>query len=130
MSVCPWVVDTALVRAGLATIGPEERRRKERSWVHRMMEPSEVARAASLLLAQGRPGDVVTVGPDNTVYLYPFSLQRVVFLLCKILHLLLTYTGLTTPDTLLSDRTLLLTFVLLVSAVFLILHLLLTWLGM
>ena len=40
------------------------------------MEPSEVALAASLLLEQGRPGDVVTVGPDSTVYLYPFSLQE------------------------------------------------------
>ena len=31
MAVCPWVVDTALVRAGLANIGPEERKRKEQS---------------------------------------------------------------------------------------------------
>ena len=35
-----------------------------------------MALAASLLLEQGRPGDVVTVGPDSTVYLYPFSLQE------------------------------------------------------
>ena len=128
--MCPWVVDTALVRAGLATIGPEERRRKERSWVHRMMEPSEVARAASLLLAGGRPGDVMTVGPDNTVYLYPFSLQRVVFLLCKIIHTILTSSGLVTPNTLLSDRTIVLTFIILVFTGFLTLHLLLSWLGL
>ena len=130
MAVCPWVVDTALVRAGLANIGPEERKRKEGSWVHKLMQPSEVARAASLLLAQGKPGDVVTAGPDNTVYLYPFSLQRVVFILCKIIHLLLSSSGLVSPNTLLSDRTIQLTFVLLVSSVFLALHLLLSWLGL
>ena len=60
--MCPWVVDTALVRAGLANIGPEERRRKEGSWVHRLMQPSEVARAASLLLAQAESS--TTIGPD------------------------------------------------------------------
>merc|ERR1719219_1049724 len=63
LAVCPWVVDTALVRAGMANMGPEERKRKEGSWVHKLMQPSEVARAASLLLAQGKPGDVVTVWP-------------------------------------------------------------------
>ena len=31
MAVCPWLVDTALVRAGMANIGPEERQRKEQT---------------------------------------------------------------------------------------------------
>ena len=64
--MCPWVVDTALVRAGLVNISPEERRRKEASWVHRLMQPSEVARAASLLLDQAgwRP----LIGPDISRY--------------------------------------------------------------
>ena len=128
MAVCPWVVDTALVRAAITDISPEERRRKETSWVHKLFPPSEVARAASLLVARGSPGDVVTVGPDRTVYLFP-SLQKVVFLVCKMVHVLLTSSGLVGPDTLLSQRIISASAIFLLILTFLAMHFLLSLLG-
>ena len=144
MAVCPWVVDTALVRAGMVNMGPEERARKEKSWVHKLMAPSEVAKAASLLLAKGSPGDVITVGPgqyflsqliilifpllDQTAYLFP-NVQRMVFLMCKMIHVLLRFFGVVRPDTLLSPNLILTAAVSLVLVTFLAFHFVLSSMG-
>ena len=45
-----------MVRAGMEGISPEERRRKENSWVHRFMPPSDVARDVKTLMRDGQPG--------------------------------------------------------------------------
>jgi len=92
MAVCPWVVNTPLVRAGMESMSQEERSRKEKSWVHKLMEPSEVADSIEQLLITGKPGDVLTVGPDKTAYTFP-SIQLYVFLLCKMFHSILKKSG-------------------------------------
>jgi len=128
MAVCPWLVDTALVRAGLVDMGPEERKRKEKSWVHKLIPPSDVATAVSLLIAQGSPGDVLTVGPDQTFYLFP-HVQRMLFLLCKLTHVLLTGCGVVGGDTLLSDRQIMLAAAVLLTVAFLAGHFILSFCG-
>ena len=65
MAVCPWVVDTDLVREGLRTMDPAELERKKNSWVHKFIEPSEVAEAVGHLVRSGEPGEVITLGPSE-----------------------------------------------------------------
>ena len=65
MAVCPWVVDTDLVREGLRSMDPAELERKKKSWVHKFIEPSEVAEAVGHLVRGGAPGEVITLGPGE-----------------------------------------------------------------
>ena len=64
MAVCPWVVDTDLVREGLRTMDPNEYERKSKSWVHKFIQPNEVAEAVGQLVRVGSPGEVITLGPS------------------------------------------------------------------
>jgi len=92
MAVCPWVVNTDLVRKGLENISEEELSRKQKSWVHRFMEPWEVADSVEHLLITGKTGDVLTVGPDETAYIFP-SAQQYIFLFCKLCHTIFKKSG-------------------------------------
>ena len=68
MAVCPWVVDTDLVREGLRTMDPNEYERKSKSWVHKFIQPNEVAEAVGQLVREGAPGEVITLGPSMYCY--------------------------------------------------------------
>ena len=65
MAVCPWVVDTDLVREGMRNMDPAELERKKKSWVHKFIEPREVAEAVGQLVRSGGPGEVITLGPSE-----------------------------------------------------------------
>ena len=64
MAVCPWLVDTDLAREGLKNMDPAEAERKSKSWVHKFIQPSEVAEAVGQLMRAGSPGEVITLGPS------------------------------------------------------------------
>ena len=103
MSVCPWVVDTDLVRQGMINMTQEERERKQNSWVHKFIQPREVAAAVKQLIMVGKTGDVVTVGPEQTVYMFP-HVSAWVFLACKVCHTTLKQLGLVRDDEIVSTR--------------------------
>ena len=103
MSVCPWVVDTDLVRQGMINMSQVERERKQNSWVHKFIQPGEVAEAVKQLIMVGKTGDVVTLGPDQTVYMFPHA-SSWVFLACKVCHTTLKQLGLVRDDEIVSTR--------------------------
>jgi len=91
IAVCPWVVDTPLVQSAITTMGEAEKSRKQNSWVHRLIEPEDVAKAVEQAIVHGDSGDVLTVGP-GVVYYYP-DIQKLVFLLYKVIHTILVMVG-------------------------------------
>ena len=146
LAVCPWVVDTRLVRAGVASMSEEERARKQNSWVHRwvaavmvdtgtlvtvnrFIAPEVVAQAVARLLEAGQPGEVITVGPDNTAYTVP-STGLAVFLACKLAHSLLSALGLVAEGEVVTVRKLAAALLFLLLATFTLLHLALSYLGL
>ena len=147
LAVCPWVVDTRLVRAGVASMSEEERARKQNSWVHRwvaavmradggqvdtvdrFIAPEVVAQAVARLLEAGQPGEVITVGPDNTAYTVP-STGLAVFLACKLAHSLLSALGLVAEGEVVTVRKLAAALLFLLLATFTLLHLALSHLGL
>ena len=55
----------------------EERKRKEKSWVHKFISPAQVAEAVGKLLVSGQPGEVITVGPGESNFSFTESnIQR------------------------------------------------------
>ena len=68
MAVCPWLVDTDLAREGLKNMDPAEAERKSKSWVHKFIQPNEVAEAVGQLVREGAPGEVITLGPSMYCY--------------------------------------------------------------
>ena len=93
VAVCPWVVNTNLVQSALSTstMGEADKKKKTSSWVHRLIEPAEVALAVEQAIVSGETGDVITVGP-GVVYYYP-DIQRMVFVLYKVIHTILVTVG-------------------------------------
>ena len=91
IAVCPWVVDTPLVQSAITTMGEAEKSRKQNSWVHRLIEPEDVAKAVEQAIVHGDSGDVLSVGP-GVVYYYP-DIQKLVFLLYKVIHTILVMVG-------------------------------------
>ena len=91
VAVCPWVVNTNLVQSALSTMGEAEKTKKTGSWVHRLIEPADVALAVEQAIVSGETGDVITVGP-GIVYYYP-DIQRMVFVLYKVIHTILVTVG-------------------------------------
>ena len=91
VAVCPWVVNTPLVQSAITTMGEAEKSRKQNSWVHRLIEPEDVAKAVEQAIVHGDSGDVLTVGP-GVVYYYP-DIQKMVFLVYKVIHTILVTTG-------------------------------------
>lgn len=127
VAVCPWVVNTPLVQNALSTMGEQEKARKTSSWVHKLIEPEEVAAAVEHALVHGESGDVITVGP-GVVYYYP-DIQKWVFLLYKVIHTILV-TALGIPRTqAITTRQIGMVFTFLVIGVIFILHLLLNFIG-
>ena len=145
MAVCPWVVDTPLVRsdddrhllptnnkltlrAAVATMSEAERAAKINSPVHKRIQPAEVAVAVEQLVRRGRPGDAVTVGPD-LIYFYP-DIQRNIFLVYKLVHSLLCRLGLASPTTAVTTSTLWITLGFLAFLAAMLLHFVLRWAGL
>ena len=94
IAVCPWLVNTNLVQSQISTLGEEDKAKIEKkmnSWVHRLIEPEDVAKAVEQAIVHGDSGDVLSVGP-GVVYYYP-DIQRLVFLLYKVIHTILVMVG-------------------------------------
>eukprot|EP00091_Calanus_sinicus_P004046 TRINITY_DN14240_c0_g1_i1.p1 TRINITY_DN14240_c0_g1~~TRINITY_DN14240_c0_g1_i1.p1 ORF type:complete len:160 (-),score=44.54 TRINITY_DN14240_c0_g1_i1:152-595(-) len=91
VAVCPWVVNTNLVQSAISTMGEAEKAKKTGSWVHRLIEPADVALAVEQAIVSGETGDVITVGP-GVVYYYP-DIQKMVFVLYKVIHTILVMVG-------------------------------------
>jgi len=94
VAVCPWLVNTNLVQSQINAMGEEEKSKiaeKMNTWVHRLIEPEDVAKAVEQAIVNGVSGDVLTVGP-GIVYYYP-DIQKLVFLVYKVIHTLLVTVG-------------------------------------
>ena len=94
IAVCPWLVNTNLVQSQISTLGEEDKAKIEKkmnSWVHRLIEPEDVAKAVEQAIVHGDSGDVLSVGP-GVVYYYP-DIQKLVFLLYKVIHTILVMVG-------------------------------------
>ena len=97
--------------------------------VDRFITPEVVARAVARLLEAGQPGEVITVGPDNTAYTVP-SAGLAVFLGCKLAHSLLSALGLVAAGEVVTVRKLGAALLVLLLASFTLLHLALSHLGL
>ena len=97
--------------------------------VSRFITPEVVARAVARLLEAGQPGEVITVGPDNTAYTVP-STGLAVFLGCKLAHSLLSALGLVAAGEVVTVRKLGAALLVLLLASFTLLHLALSHLGL
>jgi len=94
VAVCPWLVNTNLVQSQINTMEEDEKSKiaeKMNTWVHRLIEPEDVAKAVEQAIVHGDSGDVLTVGP-GVVYYYP-DIQKMVFLVYKVIHTILVTTG-------------------------------------
>ena len=127
MAVCPWVVNTKLVQDGMAGMSEEEKNRKQNSWVHKFIEPEEVALAVEHAIVNGDSGDVITVGP-GIVYYYP-DIQKIVFLLYKVIHTILVTVARIPRTQAVTTQQIWMCFSILVFAVGICFHLLLNYLG-
>ena len=132
VAVCPWVVNTNLVRNALSTMGAAEKTKllgeKNISWLHRLIEPEEVALAVEQAIVNGETGDVITVGPD-VVYYYP-DIQKFVFVLYKVLHTILVTVGRIPKTQAVTTRQIGFVFTLLILGLGFLFHLLLKFLGL
>merc|ERR1719369_764855 len=128
VSVCPWVVNTGLVQSAIKTMGEAEKSRKMNSWAHRLIDPEDVAKAVEHAIVHGEPGDVLTVGP-GVVYYYP-DIQRMVFLLYKVIHTLLVTVGRIPPTQAITTSQIGFVFCLLLLGMAFLFHLLFTFMGL
>ena len=128
VAVCPWVVNTNLVQSALSTMGEAEKTKKTSSWVHRLIEPAEVALAVEQAIVSGETGDVITVGP-GVVYYYP-DIQRMVFVLYKVIHTILVTVGRIPRTQAVTTRQIEVVFGLLVLGMGFLFHLLLNFIGL
>ena len=128
VAVCPWVVNTNLVRNAVSTMGEAEKTRKTSSWVHRLIEPEEVALAVEQAIVNGETGDVITVGP-GVVYYYP-DIQKFVFLIYKVIHTILVIIGRIPKTQAITTKQIGVTFTFIILGMGFLFHLLLNFMGL
>ena len=109
-------------------MGEAEKKKKTSSWVHRLIEPAEVALAVEQAIVSGETGDVITVGP-GVVYYYP-DIQRMVFVLYKVIHTILVTVGRIPRTQAVTTRQIGAVFGLLVLGMGFLFHLLLNFIGL
>merc|ERR1711892_1085488 len=128
VAVCPWLVNTNLVQSQLSKYEEAQRAKLTSGWVHRLIEPADVALAVEDAIVNGESGDVITVGP-GVVYYYP-DIQRMVFVLYKVIHTILVTLGRIPTTQAVSTRQISFVFRLLVLGMGFLFHLLLRCIGL